>query len=79
MLTAYIIVRLLIKIMQDVTICESFQIMLSREGTVVDFCRKILKLGRWKLQLSRCKCPGVPRGQPLEWMLISAFFFLGAL
>ena len=54
MLTAYIIVRLLIKIMQDVTICESFQIMLSREGTVVDFCGKILKFAN----------VSVPRGFP---------------
>ena len=32
-------------------------------GTVVAFCGRILALGRWNLQMSWCKCPGVPRGQ----------------
>ena len=47
-----------------VTIWESFQIMLPEGGTVVAFCGIILALGRWNLQMSRCKCLGVPRGQP---------------
>ena len=34
-----------------------------RGGTVVPFCGRILALGRWNLQMNRCKCPGVPRGQ----------------
>ena len=33
-------------------------------GTVVAFCGRILALGRWNLQMSWCKCPGVPLGQP---------------
>ena len=33
-------------------------------GTLVAFCRRILALGRWNLQMSWCKCPGIPRGQP---------------
>ena len=33
-------------------------------GTVVAFCGRILALSRWNLQISRCKCPGVLRGQP---------------
>ena len=40
------------------------KIMLPGEGTVVAFCGRILALGRWNLQKSRCKCPGAPRGQP---------------
>ena len=51
---------------------ESFQIMLPEGGTVVAFCGIILALGRWNLQMSWCKCPGVPRGQPPGWQLISA-------
>ena len=47
-----------------VTIWESFQIMLPGEGKVVAFCGRILALGRWKLQISGCKWPGVPRDQP---------------
>ena len=39
---------------------------------MVAFCGIILALGRWNLQMSRCKCPGVPRGQPSGWPLISA-------
>ena len=31
---------------------------------MVAFCGRILALGRWNLQMSRCKCLGVPRGQP---------------
>ena len=31
---------------------------------MVAFCERILALGRGNLQLSRCKCPGVPWGQP---------------
>ena len=31
---------------------------------MVAFCGRILALGRWNLQMSRCKCPGAPRGQP---------------
>ena len=42
-----------------------FQIRLPVAGTVVAFCGRILALGRWNLQKSWCKCPGVPRGQPL--------------
>ena len=38
--------------------------MLLGEGTVVAFCGRILALSRWNLTMSRCKCPGVPRGQP---------------
>ena len=38
--------------------------MLLGGGAVVAFCGRILVLGRWNLQMSRCKCPGVPRGQP---------------
>ena len=38
--------------------------MLLGEGTVVAFCGRVLALGRWNLTMSRCKCPGVPRGQP---------------
>ena len=47
-------------------------IMLLEGGTVVAFSGKILALGRWNLQMSRSKCPGVPRGQPPGWPLISA-------
>ena len=32
---------------------------------MVAFFGRILALGRWNLQMSWCKCPGVPRGQPL--------------
>ena len=32
---------------------------------MVAFCGRILALGRWNLQMSRCKCPEVLRGQPL--------------
>ena len=39
--------------------------MLPGGGTVVAFWGRILALGRWKLQMSWCKCSGVPRGQPL--------------
>ena len=28
------------------------------------FCGRILALGRGDLQMSWCKCPGVPRGHP---------------
>ena len=42
---------------------------------MVAFCGIILALGRWNLQMSRCKCPGVPRGQPPGWPLISAIIF----
>ena len=38
--------------------------MLPEGGTVVAFCGRILALGRWNLQMSWCKCPGVPRGLP---------------
>ena len=31
---------------------------------MVDFCGRILAQGRWNLQMSWCKCLGVPRGQP---------------
>ena len=48
-----------------VTIWESFQIMLPWGGTVVAFCGRTLALGRWNKQMSWCKYPGVPRGQPL--------------
>ena len=37
--------------------------MLPGGGTVVAFCGRILALGRWNLQMSWCKCLGVPRGQ----------------
>ena len=47
-----------------VTICESFQIMLPGGGTVIAFCGRILILGRWNLQMSWCKCLGIPLGQP---------------
>ena len=30
---------------------------------MVAFCGKILALGRWDLTMSRCKFPGLPRGQ----------------
>ena len=33
---------------------------------MVAFCGRILAVGRWDLTMSRCKCPGVPRGQPPE-------------
>ena len=33
-------------------------------GTVVAFSGRILALGRWNLQMSWWKCPGVSRGQP---------------
>ena len=33
-------------------------------GTMVAFRGRILALGRWNLQMSWCKCPGAPRGQP---------------
>ena len=39
-------------------------IVLPGGGTVVAFCGRILALSRWNLQMSWCKCPGVPRGQP---------------
>ena len=38
--------------------------MLLGGGTVVAFCVRILAMGRWNLQMSWCKRPGVPRGQP---------------
>ena len=38
--------------------------MLPGGGTVLAFCVRILALGRWNLQMSWCKCPGVPRGEP---------------
>jgi len=38
--------------------------MLPGGGTAVAFCGRILALGRGNLQMSWCKCPGVPRGQP---------------
>ena len=61
-----------------VTICESFQIILSGGGTVVDFCGKILKLGRWNLQMSRCPrvSPGSTPRMDVDKCII---FFLGAL
>ena len=31
---------------------------------MVAFCGKISALSRWNLQMSQCKCPGDPRGQP---------------
>ena len=31
---------------------------------MVAFCGRILTLGKWNLEMSWCKCPGVPRGQP---------------
>ena len=56
-----------------VIICESFQIMLPGGETVVVFCGRILALGTWNLQMSWCKCAGVPRGQPPPgWPLIIA-------
>ena len=39
--------------------------MLPGGGTVMAFWGRILALGRWNLQMSWCKCPGVPQGQPL--------------
>ena len=42
-----------------------FKLCSPGEGTVVAFCGRILALGRWNLQMSWCKCPGVPKGQPL--------------
>ena len=30
---------------------------------MVAFCGRILAPGRWNLQMSLCKCPGVLRGQ----------------
>ena len=33
-------------------------------GTVVAFYGRILALGRWNLQMSWSKCPGVPQGEP---------------
>ena len=62
-----------------VTTWESFQIMLPGGGTVVAFCGRILALGRWNLQMSSCKCPGVPRGQPPGWPLISALILVSSL
>ena len=43
-------------------IWESLQIMLTGGRTVVHvaFCGRILVLGRCNLQMSGCKCPGVP-------------------
>lgn len=38
--------------------------MLPVGGTVVAFCRRMLALGTWNLQMSWCKYPGVPWGQP---------------
>ena len=31
---------------------------------MVAFCWRILAQGRWNLEMSLCKCPGDPRGQP---------------
>ena len=59
-------------------------------GTVVAFCGRILALGGWNFQMSWCKCPGAPRGQPpgmaadkciitvkaLQNALISAFVYI---
>ena len=68
MLTAYIIVKLLLQVIQEIQIT----CMLPGEGTVVAFCGRILALGRWNLQMFWYKCPGVPRGQPPSWPPISA-------
>ena len=38
--------------------------MLPGGGTEVAFCGRILALGKWNLQMSWYKCPGVPRGHP---------------
>ena len=38
--------------------------MLPVGGTVVAFCKRILALSMWNLQMSWCKCPGAPWGQP---------------
>ena len=43
----------------DLFQANRFLIMLPGGGTVVAFCWRILALGRWNLQMSRCKCPGV--------------------
>ena len=66
LLTVYIIVKLLLKIMQEITLQFGSPLKLCSpgEGTLVAFCGRILALGRWNLQMSWCKCPGVPRGQP---------------
>ena len=37
--------------------------MLPGVATVLAVCRRILALGRWNLQMSWSKCPGVPRGE----------------
>ena len=34
------------------------------QGAVVAFCGRIFALGRWNLQMSWCKFPGDPHGQP---------------
>ena len=45
---------------------------------MVDFCGKILKLGRWNLQMSRCPrvSPGSTPRMDVDKCII---FFLGAL
>ena len=70
LLTVYFIVKLLLNIMLEITL--QFQIMLPGGGTVVAFCGRILALGGWNLQMSWCRCPGIPRVNPPGWPLISA-------
>ena len=66
MLTAYITVKLLLKVIQEFTwqFGRPFKLCSTGGGTVVAFWGRILALGRWKLQMSWCKCLGVPRGRP---------------
>ena len=65
MLTVYITVKLYEKYAENyITTWESFEITLPGERTVVAFCGRILALGRWNLQMSWCKCPGVPLDLP---------------
>ena len=65
MLTVCIIVKHLLEIMQEIALKfrSPFNYALGG-GTVVGFCGRILALGTGNLQISWCKCPGVPRGQP---------------
>ena len=63
--TVYVFVKLLLKIMQEISLQFGSPFKLYSPGgrTVVAFHGRILALGRGNLQMSWYECPGVPRGQ----------------
>ena len=66
MLTVYVFVKLLLKIMQEISLQfgSPFKLYCPGGRTVVAFRGRILVLGRGNLQMSWYECPGVPRDQP---------------